>query len=141
MTLKMEISEDVVRDLLPLYVAGEGSSDTQRLVHEYLAQDPKLAASVRTFTEGMHSLEDVEPSASEKLQVESFQKTRRAIRRDNILLGFGIAYLIAPLSFLFVGSRVTWLMLRDNPMQSTFFVFAGAVCLMLRYMVRRKSTL
>ena len=126
MNLKMEISEDVVRDLLPLYVAGEVSSDTQRLVQEYLAQDPTLAASVRTFTEGMLSLEDVEPSASERLQVESFQKTRRAVRRDN---------------FLFVGSRITWLMLRDNPMQSGFFVFAGALCLLLRVMFRRKRAL
>jgi len=141
MNLKMEISEDVVRDLLPLYVAGEVSSDTQRLVQEYLAQDPTLAASVRTFTEGMLSLEDVEPSASERLQVESFQKTRRAVRRDNILLGFGIAYLVAPFSFLFVGSRITWLMLRDNPMQSGFFVFAGALCLLLRVMFRRKRAL
>lgn len=141
MNLKMEITEDVIRDLLPLYVSGEVSSDSQRLVQEYLAQDPKLAASVETLKEGMLSFEDVEPSPSERLQVESFQKTRRAVRRDNILLGFGIAYLLAPLSFLFVGTHITWIMLRDNPLQSAFFVFAGVVCLLLRFMFRRKHGL
>ncbi len=141
MNIKMEITEDVIRDLLPLYVSGEVSSDSQRLVQEYLAQNPKLADSVETLKEGMLSIEDVEPSHVERLQVESFQKTRSAIHRDNILLGFAIAYLLAPFSFLFVGSHVTWIMLRDNPLQSAFFVFAGVVCLLLRLMFRRKHAL
>jgi hypothetical protein len=39
----MNVTRDVVLDLLPLYLAGEASEDTQNLVQAYLEQDPDLA--------------------------------------------------------------------------------------------------
>ncbi len=39
----MEITRDVVLDLLPLYMAKEASADTRALVEEYLKTDPALA--------------------------------------------------------------------------------------------------
>ncbi len=39
----MELTRDVILDLLPLYVANEASSDTRALVEEYLKTDPELA--------------------------------------------------------------------------------------------------
>jgi anti-sigma factor RsiW len=39
----MEITRDVILDLLPLYVADEASADTRALVEEYLKTDPELA--------------------------------------------------------------------------------------------------
>jgi anti-sigma factor RsiW len=43
----MTISRDVIIDLLPLYLAGEASPDSVRLVTTYLESDPSLAAEVR----------------------------------------------------------------------------------------------
>ena len=39
----MEISQNVILDLLPLYLAGEVSADTRHLVEKYLKTDPELA--------------------------------------------------------------------------------------------------
>jgi hypothetical protein len=39
----MNITRDVILDLLPLYVAKEASADTSALVEEYLRTDPELA--------------------------------------------------------------------------------------------------
>ena len=47
----MTVTRQVVRDLWSLYVAGEASEDTRRLVEEYLAQDAELAGALRAETE------------------------------------------------------------------------------------------
>jgi hypothetical protein len=39
----MEITRDVILDLLPLYLADEVSADTRTLVEAYLEADPELA--------------------------------------------------------------------------------------------------
>ena len=39
----MEITRNVILDLLPLYLAGETSVDTAALVENYLKTDPELA--------------------------------------------------------------------------------------------------
>ena len=39
----MEITRNVILDLLPLYLAGEASEDTRILVKKYLQSDPQLA--------------------------------------------------------------------------------------------------
>lgn len=43
----MTISRDVIIDLLPLYLAGEASPDSVRVIATYLESDPSLAAEVR----------------------------------------------------------------------------------------------
>jgi anti-sigma factor RsiW len=44
----MTVTREVVRDLWAVYVAGEASNETRRLVDEFLAQDPELARTLRT---------------------------------------------------------------------------------------------
>jgi anti-sigma factor RsiW len=39
----MEVTRNVILDLLPLYLAGETSADTIALVENYLKTDPELA--------------------------------------------------------------------------------------------------
>jgi len=39
----MEITRNIILDLLPLYLAGEVSSDTQALVEKFLEDDQELA--------------------------------------------------------------------------------------------------
>jgi len=42
-----EITKEVILDLLPLYLAGEVSSDTSVIVKEYLESDPELAEAAK----------------------------------------------------------------------------------------------
>ena len=43
----MNVTKEVIIDLLPVYLAGEASLATRVLVEEFLAQDPELAQEVR----------------------------------------------------------------------------------------------
>jgi anti-sigma factor RsiW len=49
----MNVTRDVVLDLLPLYLAGEASPDTQALVKDHLEHDPDLARLARQWQERM----------------------------------------------------------------------------------------
>jgi anti-sigma factor RsiW len=42
----MTVTRDIVRDLLPLYAAGEASAETRVLVETWLKQDAELAAEL-----------------------------------------------------------------------------------------------
>ena len=43
----MNITKNIINDLIPLYFANECSADTRALVDEYLQQDPEQAAMLR----------------------------------------------------------------------------------------------
>jgi len=45
--MKMEITQNIILDLLPLYLAGEASVDTAALVENYLESNPELAEMVK----------------------------------------------------------------------------------------------
>jgi anti-sigma factor RsiW len=44
--VNVEITRNIIEDLLPLYLAGEASPETRALVEEFLARDPSLATAV-----------------------------------------------------------------------------------------------
>ena len=43
----MNITNDVITDLLPLYLAGEASPGTRQLLEDYLREHPEFASTVR----------------------------------------------------------------------------------------------
>ena len=82
----MTITKDVIRDLLPVYSAGEASADTRALVEEFLRTDPELrqlAAAAGTLDMVRNA---AEPPAS--LEWETLRKTRRLLQRRAWLLAF-----------------------------------------------------
>lgn len=142
MVHKLEVKQGVITDLLPLFLSKEASLDTNTLMEEYLAREPEFARTILALRESFHTLDTLEEpirSQAEQMQEASFERTRKAVRRDNILLGCGIAYLIAPFSFLFSGTHVTWFMMRNNPLQAAFFLLAGIICLLLRMFFKRRG--
>ena len=46
----MNVTRDVIVDLLPVYLAGEASGDSKPLIEEHLAGDAELAERLRKRT-------------------------------------------------------------------------------------------
>lgn len=77
----MEITRNVVRDLLPLYAVGEASEDSKRVVEAWLESDEELA---REATALRSALEPGPPSLTEpqaRTADELFDRTLRRVRR------------------------------------------------------------
>ena len=112
-------SEDVILDLMPLYLGQSASAGTRRLVEEYLAEHPEMAARLGAKLGG--------PEAHAEL--ETLRRTRNALRQRNFMQAFAIACTLAPLTFA-VDMRGHeshfWMMLRDLPSLAMAFWAAAA---------------
>jgi anti-sigma factor RsiW len=94
----MEIERDVILDLLPLYLAGEASPDTQTLVEQYLASDPELAETAELAAAMHQRAGDIPVPIEVEDQMEAYREAQRRIQQRTLIWGAVIAFGI--LSFL-----------------------------------------
>jgi anti-sigma factor RsiW len=111
----MNVTAEVIKNLLPLYVAGEASADTRALVEEFLRTDPQLAALAAALREeeGRMPQPAAVPPGAERAALAT---TRSLLRRRSYLLGFALMFTGLPLSFVFDSSGLRFLLLHDAPM-------------------------
>lgn len=96
----MNITRDVVTDLLPIYFSGEASSDTKSLVEEYFRDDPDFERMARSAGTPLETLRTAPPvaagSENEKRDLES---VRCGLDRRKWLFGLSLFLTLSPLSF------------------------------------------
>ena len=81
----MEITRNVILDLLPLYMANEVSSDTRAVVDEYLQADPDLAEIAKESAETELHRKIPIPLTKEN-QMEAYKEARRLMFLRTIIL-------------------------------------------------------
>jgi len=106
----MNITRDVVEDLLAVYLAGEASADTRALVEDWLRSDADLAAQV-DGARGLRVPAVALPSPT--VEKRAFDRTRRRLRGRAILLGAAIYFSTLPLSITFSSDGFHGLLLED----------------------------
>jgi len=124
----MKVTRDVILDLLPLYLAGEASEDTRRLVEEHLEKDPRLAQLAKQAQET--KLPDGVPiPLTEDDEMKAFKKAKRLMIQHNLFLllavlftflfAMGLTFIaderpIGPVVFLAVAGFFWYLFYRIN---------------------------
>src|SRR5215831_8043776 len=89
----MNISKEVIRDLLPAYVAGEASEDTRVLLESALAEDAEL----RTEATMLGTVPSASATPPGDLGLETLKRTQRLLRRRALLAGFSVFFSTFPL--------------------------------------------
>ena len=103
----MEITRNVILDLLPLYLADEASTDTRALVDAHLAADSELADIVRQSAAAVDIKEQPMPLQPEQ-QMQDFLEAKRIQQRTTMiwaaLIGLGLfgVLLLALMAALFL---------------------------------------
>ena len=123
----MTLDPAVIQDLLPLYLAGEASPATRKLVEEHLAANPDLARLARAASDpelsrfgGPTTLPT--PSAGKS----ALDATRRLLRRRSWLMGCAIFTTVLPFSVQGNQNGIQFFLLRDAPATATVsFVLAS----------------
>ncbi len=80
----MEVTRNVILDLLPLYLAEEASADTRALVQRHLENDPELARAAREMM-GAVSSRDVPVPLNKEAGMEAYLEARRLQYRRTVL--------------------------------------------------------
>jgi len=94
----MEITRNVILDLLPLYSANEVSADTRALVEEYLETDPELA-NIAKQLETMEKPGDIPVPLSQDDEMKAYKKARWLKLLFTIILA-GVISIIAVITIL-----------------------------------------
>ena len=137
----MNVTREVIIDLLPLYLAGEASPDTRALVEEYLEQDPELATRVRERrADGFAgaTLTELPP----ELELKSLRRTRRLLGWQRWLFGFAIGFTAVSLTsrLSIEGGRLKGFhfLIRDFPLQFGICAALAAACWIAYFITRRR---
>lgn len=80
----MEITRNVIRDLLPLYAANEVSADTCALVAKYLEQDPQLASMARELASAP-GMGEIPAAMTSEHQLQAFREAKRLMFYRSLL--------------------------------------------------------
>jgi hypothetical protein len=137
---KMNVTREVILDLLPVYLAGEASPATRALVEEYMEQDKELAQRIRV--QWADSLTKITPpTLPPDLELRSLHRTRALLGWQKWLFGLGIAFtalsLTSEISFQGGHVREFHFLMRDFPAQFGSFAVLGIVCWIGYYSIRR----
>ncbi len=84
----MNVTRDVILDLLPLCHAGEASDDTRNLVAAFATQDPEIAGLLATPP--APRLPDTPYDLDKENEMETLEKTKTYLKWRAILLGSAI---------------------------------------------------
>jgi anti-sigma factor RsiW len=110
----MNITRDVIRDLLTVYLTGDASVDTRALVEEYLAGDPALKAEADGAATGRVILPPT-PPAPAAAELQTLAKTRELMKTRTSTLVMAVVFTVLPFTFTLTGGRITFVLFRDAP--------------------------
>lgn len=86
----MKITRNVIRDLLPLYLANEVSAHTRTLLEEYLQTDPELAYTAQRLAKTEFPGDIPVPLGKED-EKEAYKEARRLMFLRTVILAITIA--------------------------------------------------
>ena len=130
----MNITRDVVTDLVTVYLAGDASADTRAVVEDWLRSDPELAAQVdRARRLELPAVAAPAPTVEKR----AFDRTRRRLRGRGIVLGAAIYFTALPLSVTFGSDGFHGWLLEDWSARIPALVVAAALWVVYWRMSRR----
>jgi anti-sigma factor RsiW len=125
----MNITGDVIKDLLPAYLLGEVSADTRVLVAQFLAENPEFARSVVHGTNGGAEdhewLKGAPMTLSPDHEMRTLSRTKAMLARRHWLFALALAFSLVPVSFTFDNGHITWMMIRDVPRMAVTYWAVG----------------
>ena len=96
----MEITKNIILDLLPLYLADEVSEDTRTLVENYLETDKELADLAKQSA-AMELPGDIPVSLTDEDKMKTYKKTRWLLFLTIVILSILISLILGATFYAF----------------------------------------
>jgi len=117
----MNITREVITDLLPVYSSGEASSDTKSLVEDYFRENPDFERMARSAGTPLETLRAASPvAAGSEKEKRDLENVRCGFERRKWLFGLSLFLTLSPLSFYFRHGHLVSLMVRDVLWEAAF---------------------
>ncbi len=136
----MDITRDVVTDLLPLYFSGEASADTRALVEAYFARDPEFGQAARRLVASVTVPKAPPAPAADEQEKRTLMRARSLVRKKNMVLGFALASM---LMLLLWGGATIVLFTASAALKASFLLAAPAavavICWLAYFVMSRRT--
>ena len=137
----MNVTREVILDLLPVYVSGEASPATRALVEEYLKQDAELVERIRLLLADNFA-KAVPIALPPELELTSLRRTRSLLGWLRWLLALAILFSVLSLSnqSSFEGGHFKefHFLLHNYPVAFWMCVVLGVACWVAYFSIRRR---
>ena len=117
----MKITREVVTDLLPVYLSGEASTDTQTLVDEFLQTDPEFA---RLVAAQRMPLEIININLTKENEMKTLKNTKSLLQKRTLYLAFAVFFTMFTVSFRFEKGSMQWMWM-DTPIIAVVCIMVG----------------
>jgi hypothetical protein len=98
----MNVPENVINDLLPLYFSGEASPETRNFVEEYFRENPRYAQQARHAAEALQTIGMGEDWRSDtQLETKILKRAKRLLRIQSVLFAIACTFTLNALSLGF----------------------------------------
>ncbi len=131
----MNVTREVISDLLPLYLSNGASEDTRRLVETFLEQDKEFAQLVSTRTDEVLKAEIEIPLTKEK-ELKLLERTKRLLKLREASFFMAIFFSFSPLTVWHTSWGSGWL-IRDFPLVSAGLALVAALLWVFHCVLRR----
>ncbi len=132
----MNITENIITDLMPAYFSGECSGDTKHIVEEYFQDHPEFARQLRKQYESPFA-DKALPHLKAESEVKALKSTRRLIKIRSSILGLAIFFSLAPFSFYHSGDQ-NFFFIADKPAEASVYAAIGIVFWLVYFGLKRK---
>ena len=110
----MTVTDEVMNDLLTLYLTGEASADTRALVESHARQDPAFASKLAAAG-ALPPIAMAHTALPGDLELRTLTETRRFIFLRTLFLAGAILFSLLPLVFSFDKRGIEFLVLGRHP--------------------------
>lgn len=132
----MNITKNIIIDLLPLYYSEECSNDTKLLVEEYLQKNPEFKQQGKHFSQNSFP-NNIPQNLNKEDEMKSLVKTRRLLKWRSSVMALAIFFSIAPFSFGYVQGKF-YSMISESPTYALIYGSIG-ICLWIAYFVMKQK--
>lgn len=122
----MNISREVIIDLMPAYLANECSAASRALVEDHFRRNPQDAADLRRAMLVTLPLPSVPTPAPAAGEMKAFREARRRLALRSWVMGFAIFFSLAPFSFYTNGTQ-SFFLFREDPRSAGAYAAVAAV--------------
>ena len=118
----MNVTREVMTDLLPVYFSGEASEDTKQLVEIYFRENPDFERIARSAAIPLEQLRGTAPVRAEAEREKcDLQWARKEFFRRRMLFGMALFFTCAPLMTVYRNGRVDWTTFLNDPVPPALF--------------------
>ena len=118
----MNITKEVILDLLPLYYSDECSKDTKLLVEEFFKTNPEFERQAKRMQNPFPG--PIPQSLKKEDELRALSRTRSWLRWRSYVMAAAIFCSLVPFSFLYTHGRIYWLF-AEAPGSATIYGILG----------------